>query len=162
MDYTKQMSVEAFCMAVGVNGCLLHQFSEEVWHLTLVAHYPKWNTEGNVWEFHRGQLVAHGNPEHPALYTRKSINKMLGLENIKAFWDEYARNWEAYRHWQNEQIEADEIALEGTDGEEPDDIADAVFVADDVVEVVRVEPEPNAGIPPSNSWYGSPDGPYNQ
>jgi hypothetical protein len=92
---------------------------------------------------------------------------MLGLENIKAFWDEYARNWEAYRHWQNEQIEADDLELESKDGIVYDDETEEALdnmdvIADDVVEVVRTEPEPSAGIPPSNSWYGSPDGPYNQ
>lgn len=149
MDRSVEMSVEAFCMAVGVNGSLLNQYVDEKWSIYLFAHYPEF-VDGVGWQMQRGQLVVTGEEEHPALYTRKSLNKMFGTRNIKQFFDYYRSQWDAYRLWQDEQIEADEIEASKEDELEVDPYGTE---------------EPSAGIPPSdarNPWYGSPDGPYNQ
>ncbi|CAB5217981.1 hypothetical protein UFOVP210_35 [uncultured Caudovirales phage] len=167
MDRNVEMSVEAFCMAVGSNGSLLNQFVDEKWSVYLFAHYPEFK-DGVGWDMHRGQLVVTGEPEHPALYTRKSLNKMFGTRNIKQFFDYYRGQWDAYRRWQDEQIEADEIEIAERESLDPVDLLDDGLTddnndPDDVVCIISEEP--SAGIPPTStetSWYGSPDGPYNQ
>ena len=174
MDRNVEMSVEAFCMAVGSNGSLLNQFVDEKWSVYLFAHYPVY--EDGIWETHRGQLVVTGEPEHPALYTRKSLNKMFGTTSIKQFFDFYRQQWDAYRRWQDEQIEADEIEIAERESLDPVDLLDdgltgdaddpdgVVSIVADVAQITHSE-DVGAGIPPTDtasSWYGSPDGPYNQ
>lgn len=127
MDRVVEMSVEAFCMAVGANGSLLNQFVDEKWSVYLFAHYPQY--EDGAWNMHRGQLVVTGEPEHPALYTRKSLNKMFGTTNIKQFFDFYRSQWDGYRLWQDEQIEADEIEASQREGLQEG--LDSIDLADD-------------------------------
>lgn len=199
MDRAVEMSVEAFCMAVGNNGSLLHQYVDEKWSVYLFAHYPE--LQDGVWQMRRGQLLVEGEAEHPALYTRKSLNKMFGTTNIKLFFDYYRGQWDAYRRWQDEQIEADEIEASQRESLDPVDIEDdgltdderAYFDGDipfvildrDIVEEIKADEvevhgeereddrltrmrvtlrkqRERAGIPPTDPYYGSPEGPYNQ
>jgi hypothetical protein len=200
MDRAVEMSVEAFCMAVGTNGSLLNQYVDEKWSVYLFAHYPEF--ADGVWQIHRGQLLVDGEPEHPALYTRKSLNKMFGTKNIKQFFDYYRGQWDAYRLWQDEQIEADEIEASQRESLDPVDLEDDgltederayfdsdlpyVVLEDDIIEEIKADDaqvthseerendrltrmrvtlrkqRERAGIPPTDPYYGSPDGPYNQ
>lgn len=216
MDRAVEMSVEAFCMAVGANGSLLNQYVDEKWSVYLFAHYPEFADGG--WQIRRGQLLVEGETEHPALYTRKSLNKMFGTKNIKLFFDYYRSQWDAYRLWQDEQIEADEIEASNRESLEDDgdnpiivtddeweecvlpvgikelldeedvvcmgavDDSDIEYTPEDVdkevrrimnakesikdglqkMRVVLRDKGTGAGIPTSDPYYGSPNGPYNQ
>jgi hypothetical protein len=171
MDKTTEMSVDAFCMAVGSNGGLEFKYIDDRWQVTLSATYPDFTDEG--WVLDQSRLIANGKEEHPALYTRRSLNKMFGTRNIKSLYGYYEAQWEAYNKRQQEINDADDIEIAIRESYAVVDIGDdglmdeerAYFQSVDKIieDIIRDDERCSAGIPPAqHSWYGSPDGPYNQ